>query len=463
MPSYFDKSHAHGGHQQTGGALRRWLLTLVTVCGLLFCSNVPARADMIRDAEIEAGLEQLVAPLASAAGYAPGEITVRVVINPHYNAFVAGKRTIYVHSALLLEAENVLEFLGVMAHEIGHIKAGHVPRIDEAQSAATGAAALATIAAMAIAASGSGDAAAGVLIGGSDRANRVFLSSIRRNESVADEIGLGLMDAAGLSSVGLRNLMQRLARQRALPEHRQSVYYSTHPGAIDRLQTLQDHVSRSPYSARPASEEINRLYDRLVAKVFAWTEAPQRVLNQDGGPSPDADNRQYATAIAAYRQGDLTPALATMDRLVAAYPQDGFFHEFRGDILFAMARPGDAAAAFETALRLRTASPLIQLTLGRALVATGDATQLPRAIEVLRAAHQGEPLWAFPARQYAIALGRDGQIAAADIMLAEEAILYGDRQRAVQLARRALKPDDIDPVLASRAHDIIFRFGGATD
>ena len=128
----------------------------------LFCGSVLARADMIRDAEIEAGLEQLVAPLASAAGYAPGEITVRVVINPHYNAFVAGKRAIYVHSALLLEAENVLEFLGVMAHEIGHIKAGHVPRIDEAQTAATGAAALATIAAMAIAASGSGDAAADV-------------------------------------------------------------------------------------------------------------------------------------------------------------------------------------------------------------------------------------------------------------------------------------------------------------
>ena len=66
MPSYFDKSHDHGGHQQTGGALRRWLLTLVTVCGLLFCSSVPARADMIRDAEIEAGLEQLVAPLSPA-------------------------------------------------------------------------------------------------------------------------------------------------------------------------------------------------------------------------------------------------------------------------------------------------------------------------------------------------------------------------------------------------------------
>ena len=165
--------------------ISRPLWLAVVICSVLALASTIARADMIRDAEIEAGLEALVAPLASAAGYAPGEITVRVIIKPHYNAFVAGKRTIYVHSTLLLEAENVLEFLGVMAHEIGHIKAGHVPRIDEAQSAATGAAALATIAAMAIAASGSGDAAAGVLIGGSDRANRVFLSSIRRNESVA--------------------------------------------------------------------------------------------------------------------------------------------------------------------------------------------------------------------------------------------------------------------------------------
>ncbi|MDP6219834.1 MAG: hypothetical protein QF801_06970, partial [Alphaproteobacteria bacterium] len=60
MPSYFDTDNDDGGHQQIGGALRHWLLTLVTVCGLLFCGSVPTRADMIRDAEIEAGLEQLV-------------------------------------------------------------------------------------------------------------------------------------------------------------------------------------------------------------------------------------------------------------------------------------------------------------------------------------------------------------------------------------------------------------------
>lgn len=442
--------------------MRRLVVAAVMLC-VLVAGSTSLRANMIRDAEIEAGLEALVQPLALAAGYGPGEITVRVVINPQYNAFVAGKRTIYVHSGLLLQAEDALEFLGVMAHEIGHIKAGHVPRLDEAQQQASGAAALATIAAMAIAAGGSGDAAAGVLIGGSDRANRVFLSSVRRNESVADEIGLALMDKAALSSVGLRNLMQRMARQRALPESRQSTYYSTHPASAERLQALQDHVNLSPHSANLPSSDVMQLYARMVSKLFAWTENPQRVLNKNGGLDASPDNRRYALAIASYRQGDLRSALGHIEYLLSAHPEDPFFHEFHGDILFALARPDAAAAALEAALTRRPASPLVQLTLGRALLATGDKANLPRAIEILQTAREGEPLWAFPARQHAIALGRAGHIAAADLALAEESILRGDKDRAVQLARRAMTHATVDAVTQSRASDIIFRYDGAAD
>ena len=441
--------------------MRRLVVAAVMLC-VLVAGSTSLRANMIRDAEIEAGLEALVQPLALAAGYGPGEITVRVVINPQYNAFVAGKRTIYVHSGLLLQADDALEFLGVMAHEIGHIKAGHVPRLDEAQQQASGAAALATIAAMAIAAGGSGDAAAGVLIGGSDRANRVFLSSVRRNESVADEIGLALMDKAALSSVGLRNVMQRMARQRALPESRQSTYYSTHPASAERLQALQDHVNLSPHSANLPSSDVMQLYARMVSKLFAWTENPQRVLNKNGGLDASPDNRRYALAIASYRQGDLRSALGHIEYLLSAHPEDPFFHEFHGDILFALARP-DAAAALEAALARRPASPLVQLTLGRALLATGDKANLPRAIEILQTAREGEPLWAFPARQHAIALGRAGHIAAADLALAEESILRGDKDRAVQLARRAMTHATVDAVTQSRASDIIFRYDGAAD
>ena len=117
--------------------------------GALVATN--ATAGMIRDTEIEAGLTRLAAPI-TAAGYAPNAVKLRVIIDPSYNAFVAGKMTIYIHSGLLTEARSGEEILGVIAHELGHLKAGHVPRRDEALREASGAGALATIAALALAA-----------------------------------------------------------------------------------------------------------------------------------------------------------------------------------------------------------------------------------------------------------------------------------------------------------------------
>ena len=124
-----------------------------------------------------------------------------------------------------------------------------------------------------------------------------------------------------------------------------------------------------------------------------------------------------------------------------------------------MARPTDAASAYETALSRRPASPLIQLNLGRSLMAAGGEQNLAKAVDFLAAAQKAEPNWAFLHRQYGIALGKSGRIAEADLALANEAILTGDRQRATQLAKRVLARDDVGEVLRNRASDILFRYG----
>ena len=63
-----------------------------------------------------------------------------------------------------------------------HLHAGHVPRRDEALREATGAGALATIAALALAAGGApADATIGVMIGGNDQINRQLLRGFRRD------------------------------------------------------------------------------------------------------------------------------------------------------------------------------------------------------------------------------------------------------------------------------------------
>ena len=101
-------------------------------------------------------------------------------------------------------------------------------------------------------------------------------------------------------------------------------------------------------------------------------------------------------------------------------------------------RPFQAATHYRNALLLRPDSPQISLSLGRALIATNDKTLLDEAIEVLLTAERGEPKWGFVKRQLAIAYGRSGRLADADVTLAEEALLANDKPRATQMARRAL-------------------------
>ena len=416
-------------------------------------------AGMIRDTELESGLQKLMAPLVKAAGYPPGAIAVRIIIDPNYNAFVAGKQIIYVHSGLLLDAQSTLEIIGVLAHEIGHLKAGHVPRRDSAIADANSANALAALAAIAIAAGGGGDAAAGILIGGQDQVTRRLMQTIRYDESVADELGLSLLDEAGISASGLRDMMQRMAAQRALPENRQSRYYQTHPSTAERLGVYQDHINRKDGEAKPLADDILTLAERLETKLRAYVEPAQLVLAQFTDET--VPGHLYARSIARYRRGELEAALAVINRSIDMVPDDPFFHEFRGDILLSMAKPDESALAYETAISLRPDSPQILLNYGRSLIAGGQTDDFTKAISALEEARAGEAKWAFAHRQLAIAYGRAGRLADADITLAEEALLTGDTQQAIKMARRALSYENLRDELQNRANDILFRYGAA--
>ena len=134
-----------------------------------------------------------------------------------------------------------------------------------------------------------------------------------------------------------------------------------------------------------------------------------------------------------------------------------------GDILLSMAKPDAAATAYEKALELRPNSPQIQLNLGRALIALNDKSRLQRAIDVITLAKNTEPKWAFIHRQLAIAYGRSGKIALADLSLAEEAILGGNEKQAIRLAKRVLKQTNLSDDLINRAKDILFRFSKASE
>ena len=143
----------------------------------------PAQANMIRDTEIEDFLLSLAKPMAATAGLDASELQIRVIIEPSFNAFVTGENTIFVHSGMILEANNVFVVAGVLAHEIGHLASGHVPSRGEVIDQAILTTMVGAVAAIALSASGHGDAAVGTVIGSNDRARRHVLKQSRQDES----------------------------------------------------------------------------------------------------------------------------------------------------------------------------------------------------------------------------------------------------------------------------------------
>ena len=407
-------------------------------------STTSCYANLIRDTELETKLESLLAPLVQASNIS-SQIKVRIILDSSYNAFVTGDDIIYLHSGLLLEAETLEEVMGVMAHELGHIASGHVARKGESIQKARGASLLSTALAAAAAIGGSGELAAGLLVGGNDRAARQFYYGSRINEAVADEWALEMLDELEISSDGMAKMMQRLSQQNVLPESHQSEYYRTHPGTKQRLAVYEDHLAKSNFKDSIMAEADYADFNRIVAKLSGYENRPEQtieLLGESLGESPAQTPAQaqennnlsidehYELAIAYFRYGNSDAAMKNIQSLLLAEPENPYFYELGGEIAFA---DQNLPSAIEY------------------LTAAFDKSQ-----HVLKIGVADEPDWPCVRREYAIALGKTGDIATASWQLAEVAFLNGDLQQANSQLKRALEQPNLSPELKKQLIDLKF-------
>jgi predicted Zn-dependent protease len=89
------------------------------------------------------------------------------------------------------------------------------------------------------------------------------------------------------------------------------------------------------------------------------------------------------------------------------------------------------------AVQLSNNSPLIAMMLGQALVGSGNAALSDEAINILKSALAREPEAPIGYTNLAMAYGRKGNYAEADLASAQAAFLRGDMKTARDLASRA--------------------------
>ncbi len=439
----------------------RTCLTFISTFILCAAGSSPSEAQsIIRDAEIEKYILNWTDGVMGAAGMQSNQVNIILIQSPEVNAFVAGGANIFIYTGLIDLSDDVGQVIGVIAHELGHISGGHLTRMADVGKNASFEAMLGAIVGIgaAIATGDSSAAAAGISIGQGQAINR-FLSFSRVQESSADQAGFRFLTGAGLNPQGLPGFLEKLSSQELLPVSQQSQFVRTHPLSRDRVEALQFKVNDSPLKTKMFPALWQDEYARVKAKLLGFT-SPQQVTYKY--PSSDTSiPAEYARAIASYRMNQMDPALSKTDLLIAKEPNNPYFQELKGQVLFEFGKVSQSVAPYERAVTLAPDSGLIRAALAQSLIESAgkDTKKLQSAIDHLKRAEKDEPRSTHIKRLLATAYGRMGKEPEARVYLAEEALMRGKRQEAARMADVTIKQLPPNSPEALRAKDIINTVG----
>jgi predicted Zn-dependent protease len=407
-------------------------------CGLVRQAAADQIA-FIRDAEIESIIRTWWSPIIQAAGLDPQAVHIYIVNDPTLNAFVAGGQNLFLNTGTLIRSTSPNQIIGIMAHETGHIAGGHLSRFDQAMRNATIASIIAMVAgAAAAAASHNPDAAAAGALGGAGVGERTFLAYSVTQEASADHAAMTFLDRAHMSARGLVEFFQILEQDELLAGQSEIPYLRTHPLTRDRVNYLRNHVEQSQWSNVPDPPEWIAQHARMKAKLDAFLRSPVQALAHYKADDNSLATR-YARAIAYYRIPELNKALDIIDGLIKEQPNDPYFQELKGQMLFENGRVKDSIAPYERSVALKPDNALLKVELAQVQLESEDPAQVPKALSLLNAASPFEAdnseLW----RLLAIAYGRSGNMGMASLALAEQGMTDGDWGNARMEAARALK------------------------
>jgi predicted Zn-dependent protease len=399
----------------------------------------PAWAQSIlRDTETEEMLRSYETPLARAAGLDPVP-RVWLLGDNEINAFATygdPGENIFVFSGILLWLRKPNELIGVMAHETGHISAGHLSRGQYGMKKAMIPMLLSMVASIGAMIAGAGALVPAIMGVGQAVAEGQFAAFTRVQESTADQIGAKLLLATHQSPMGMYETFQRFASEEAMGAYKVDKFAVDHPSGQDRVFDLNDMVESSPYREVQDSPESLHTFQMVQAKLAGYALPVKDALNR----YPESDNSEparYAHAMVYMRQPNFQKALAAVNSLIADEPNNPYFYEVRGQIYVSLAKPVLAIPDYQKSVNLRPQAPQLRLALATALLATDDPAMASPALTNLKGALLAEDddpfTWYETAQAYSLLKNEP----MANLATAELWYNVGDMCKAVVFATRA--------------------------
>ncbi|MBF0461973.1 MAG: M48 family metalloprotease [Magnetococcales bacterium] len=407
-------------------------------------------------------LRSLGEPLQRAAGIQSGDIHFHVVQDNVLNAMALPGQNIVLNSGLLLAVHDRDELAAVMAHEIGHLSAGHHIQI----AATMQDVALRTMIAFAAGiaagvATGNSQVAQAAILGGAASSQASLLDTIREKETQADRLAIGYLVKAGFDPRGMVRFMEHLNRDQRL-NNMPPPYLLTHPLSTQRMMESQQqidalalpdvpvapatsqasHKAPAPMDAsQPGTVAKNKATDdALLARVQAVLEAGtsndlneaiarfQKRLDLD----PDNFPARYGLAIAERYMGQLPAAATDLEQLLKQQAHDPYLLRERGMVQLELGKPTLAETDFRAALIYQPKQTNADLLyrLAFSLNEQDQPDKLTDASRILRPLTLEYPLVADYFYLLGVVEGKQNHLGASHLALARHAFLTMEKKMA---------------------------------
>jgi len=431
---------------------------VLAVAGPVLALAAPMTASaqgLIRDAEIETILREYSDPLFEAAGIEPKDVKRYIVQSDEVNASVGGGRNMLIYTGLILQSKTPEELKGVIAHETGHLALGHNITRGITAGGAFQSTSLITMGLGALALfAGAPDAAMALFGSASTFGTLAAFKFTRAEEAAADIYAMSLLEKTQQSGEGFSRFMEGFRYQELMTETRRDPYFRSHPIWSDRIGAVTKKAQEISLKARKQTPKEVEDLAMMQAKLVGFIGPPNRVLSRY--PSSDQSlPAKYARAIAAYKAVDIKAALTMTQELIVAEPDNPYFEELKGQILFESGRAEESVGPHRRSVELAPQHALLKVNLARSLMATETDDAIKEAEGLLIDAIALEPdnafAWTFLADVYA----KQGRVGDADLATAEAAYQVGNMSRAHIFAKRARDKLTLTTPNGQRADDIM--------
>ncbi|MBW2631032.1 MAG: M48 family metalloprotease [Deltaproteobacteria bacterium] len=298
------------------------------------------------------------------------DFTFSIINSSGINAFATPGGYVYVYSGLIELSEDESQLAGVLAHEIGHIKARHIAQTIENSKKIN----IATIAAILAGAflGGSGELTAAVASFSMATATTLNLKYSRKHEEEADRLGMSYLVETGYNGEGMLNFL-KIMRKYEFYSNSIPSYFLTHPGTGDRIIYL-DGLLQTKYTKGGAENIIGGLGRIKTILVIDRKDLDsslryfQNVLKKDPN-NPDA---LYGLAVIQEKLGKTMESFSNFRRALLLSPDDADILRDLGISYFNLGNTSDAIEALQKARSIDEKDADTILYLGRSYDTAGD-------------------------------------------------------------------------------------------